>query len=153
MLKINYKGYEISQAENNHIMICKDNKMLFHVEKSTKANKEELKNILENYLNLVKILEEVETDSNIDTVDLLKKVDSGEQMKIDIYTLLGLIKDGKAPNHIRYNNEDWYWGYDTYVPEEYLEDTPDVQIYASLFRRYRLDYCLNKKVDIIGEIE
>lgn len=24
MLKINYKGYEISQAENNHIMICKN---------------------------------------------------------------------------------------------------------------------------------
>lgn len=78
MLKINYKGYEISQAENNHIMICKDNKMVFHAEKSTKANKEELKNILENYLNLVKILEEVETDSNINKVDLVKKVDNGE---------------------------------------------------------------------------
>lgn len=74
-------------------------------------------------------------------------------MKITIYELLGLIKDGKAPNHIRYNNEDWYWGYDTYIPEEYLEDTPDVQIYASLFRRYRLDYCLNKEVDIIEGIE
>ena len=78
MLKINYKGYEISQAENNHIMICKDNKMVFHAEKSTKANKEELKNILENYLNLVKILEEVETDNNIDMVDLVKKVESDE---------------------------------------------------------------------------
>ena len=40
-------------------------------------------------------------------------------MKITIYELLGLIKEGKAPNHIRYNNEDWYWGYDTYIPEEY----------------------------------
>ena len=74
-------------------------------------------------------------------------------MKITIYELLGLVKDGQAPNHIRYNNEDWYWGYDTYIPEEYLEDTPDVQICVSLFRRYRLDYCLNKKVDIIGKIE
>lgn len=74
-------------------------------------------------------------------------------MKIDIYTLLGLIKEGKAPNHIRYNNEDWYWGYDTYIPEEFLNDTPDVQIYTSLFSRYRLDYCLNEKVDIIERIE
>ena len=55
MLKINYKGYEISQAENNHIMICKDNKMVFHAEKSTKTNKEGLKNILENYLNFTKV--------------------------------------------------------------------------------------------------
>lgn len=74
-------------------------------------------------------------------------------MKIDIYTLLGLIKEGKAPNHIRYNNEDWYWGYDTYIPEEFLKDTPDVQIYTSLFSRYRLDYCLNEKIDIIEEIK
>lgn len=78
MLKINYKGYEISQAENNHIMICKDNKMVFHAEKNTKVNKKGLKNILENYFNLVNILEEVETDSNINKVDLVKKVDNGE---------------------------------------------------------------------------
>ena len=74
-------------------------------------------------------------------------------MKITMYELLGLIKEGKAPNHIRYNNEDWYWGYDTYVPKEFLKDTPDVQIYTSLFSRYRLDYCLNKEVDIIEGIE
>ena len=74
-------------------------------------------------------------------------------MKITMYELLGLIKEGKAPNHIRYNNEDWYWGYDTYIPKEFLKDTPDVQIYTSLFSRYRLDYCLNKEVDIIEGIE
>lgn len=74
-------------------------------------------------------------------------------MKITIYELLGLVKDGKAPNHIRYKNEDWYWGYDTYIPEKFLKDTPDVQTYTSLFSRYRLDYCLNKEVDIIEGIE
>lgn len=28
-------------------------------------------------------------------------------MKITIYDLLGLVKDGKAPKKIRYNNEVW----------------------------------------------
>ena len=40
MLKINYKGYEISQAENNHVMICKDNQMVFHAQVNMKLNKD-----------------------------------------------------------------------------------------------------------------
>lgn len=60
MLKINYKGYEISQASNNHISIFKDNQIVFHTETNIKADKEELKHILGIYLSLEKLLEEIE---------------------------------------------------------------------------------------------
>ncbi len=53
MLKINYKGYTISQAENNHVAICKDNQMLFHVSMRKKLNEEELKKQLDFYLMLL----------------------------------------------------------------------------------------------------
>ena len=53
MLKINYKGYVISQASNNHVMICKDNQMLFHSSCHKKLNEEELKEQLDFYLNLI----------------------------------------------------------------------------------------------------
>lgn len=43
MKKINYKGYEISQASNNHVAICKDNQMLFYSQCNEKLDKEELK--------------------------------------------------------------------------------------------------------------
>ncbi len=42
-MKIEYKGYIISQAPNNHIMIIKNDKMVFHAELSKKLNEEELK--------------------------------------------------------------------------------------------------------------
>ena len=58
MLKINYKGYEISQASNNDIMICKDNKMMFHAQGNRKLNKEELKKELEAYLKLKVLIDE-----------------------------------------------------------------------------------------------
>ena len=53
MLKINYKGYVISQASNNHVMICKDNQMMFHAICRKKLNEEELKEQLDFYLNLI----------------------------------------------------------------------------------------------------
>lgn len=52
MLKINYKGYEISQASNNHVVICKDKQMLFHSQCNKKLDEEELKKQLEFYLKL-----------------------------------------------------------------------------------------------------
>ena len=58
MLKINYKGYTISQASNNHIMICKDKQMLFHAQCSKKLNEDDLKQELELFLKLNKALEE-----------------------------------------------------------------------------------------------
>lgn len=57
MLKINYKGYIISQAENNHVMICKDKQMLFHAQCSKKLNEDDLKQELELFLKLNKALE------------------------------------------------------------------------------------------------
>lgn len=62
MLKINYKGYIISQAENNHVMICKDNQMMFHAQFNMKLNKDGLKNVLEHYFKLNALLEKVESD-------------------------------------------------------------------------------------------
>lgn len=60
MLKINYKGYVISQASNNHVMICKDNQMVFHSPASIKLNKEGLKNVLEHYFKLSNLVEKVD---------------------------------------------------------------------------------------------
>lgn len=60
MLKINYKGYEISQASNNHVMICKDNQMVFHSQADIKLNKDGLKNVLEHYFKLKNLVEKAE---------------------------------------------------------------------------------------------
>lgn len=70
---------------------------------------------------------------------------------ITVYELLGLIKDGKAPHTILFNNEIWFWGYDTYTTFECLNKTPDSQI--SFFSKYRIDYCLNNKVEIVDNAE
>lgn len=66
-------------------------------------------------------------------------------MKIDIYTLLGLIKDGKAPKKIKYNG----------VELEYDELRKDYYKYCSkgLFE-YKFTICsnfLNDEVEIIEE--
>lgn len=61
MLKINYKGYTISQASNNHVAIFKDNQLMFHAECQLKLDKLGLKRMLDWYLILV---EKVESDSN-----------------------------------------------------------------------------------------
>lgn len=61
MLKINYKGYEISQASNNHVMICKDNRMVFHSQSNITLNEDGLKNVLEHYFKLSDLLKKVES--------------------------------------------------------------------------------------------
>lgn len=53
MLKINYKGYIISQAKNNHVMICKDNEMLFHTQCNIKLDENGLKKVLDLYLDFL----------------------------------------------------------------------------------------------------
>lgn len=58
MLKIKYKGYTISQAENNHIMIAKDNQMLFHSSCTKKLTEEELEQQVNLYLKLVECVED-----------------------------------------------------------------------------------------------
>lgn len=57
MLKINCKGYEILQLSNNHVIIFKDNQMVFHSEVDIKLNKDGLKNVLEHYFKLNDLLE------------------------------------------------------------------------------------------------
>ena len=57
MLIINYKGYEISQADNNHIMICKDNQMLFHTHCNRKLSKKQLQEQFNFYEKILGILE------------------------------------------------------------------------------------------------
>ena len=66
--------------------------------------------------------------------------------EITIYELIGLIKDGKAPAKIKFRDEVYYWSYDTYTKNI---STPDNQV--SLFREYRIDYCLNQKIEILPE--
>lgn len=67
-----------------------------------------------------------------------------------VIDLLNKIAKGKQPSHIRVYNRDWYWNnYDGYVTEGSLSTTPDAQIY--LFSQYRLDFVLDKEVEIIEE--
>ena len=66
-------------------------------------------------------------------------------MKITIYELLGLVKDGKAPKKIKYGN----------IKLEYDEDFTDYYKYCDKgFFEYKFTTCndfLNEKVEIIEE--
>ena len=69
-----------------------------------------------------------------------------------VIDLLNEIAKGEQPSHIRVYNRDWYWNnYDGYVTEGSLSTTPDAQIY--LFSQYRLDFVLDKEVEIIEDKE
>ena len=63
-------------------------------------------------------------------------------MKIDIYTLLGLVKDGKAPKEIKYKNfvYGWVQKYKTYT----RYDITGKDLYITTNN-------LNDEVEIIGE--
>lgn len=65
-------------------------------------------------------------------------------MKITIYELLGLIKDGKAPKQIEYNCE-------TYIYEDEIYDYENVNKSFSLFSFYVVPPILNDEVEIIEE--
>ena len=52
-MKIEYKGYTISQAKNNHVMITKDNEAVFHSSMTKKLNEEQLKQQIDFYLLLI----------------------------------------------------------------------------------------------------
>lgn len=52
-MKVNYKGYTISQASNNHIMITKDNKMVFHANATKKLTEDELKEQIDWFINVL----------------------------------------------------------------------------------------------------
>ena len=71
-------------------------------------------------------------------------------MRIDIYTLLGLIKDGKEPKKIKYR--DKIWEYTTTVKGKgYQYYSPFYQEWKTLQSHEYLEECLNDEVEIIGE--
>lgn len=65
-------------------------------------------------------------------------------MKITIYELLGMIKEGKAPKKIKYKNARWYFNkkYKTY----YMNNTE-----IELFYIEKITERLNDEVEIIEE--
>ena len=68
-------------------------------------------------------------------------------MKITMYELLGLVKDGKAPKKIRYNNEVWELNDDN----EYENNNHDKSLLEKLvYELYTLDF-INDKAEIIEE--
>lgn len=67
--------------------------------------------------------------------------------------LINRIYEGTQPKHIRFDTEEWFWGYDSYVPKNFLNSSPDVQTSVSLFQRYRIDYCLYDEVEILEDEE
>lgn len=57
-MKLTYKGYVVSQASNNHVMIFKNKEMVFHASCTKKKTEKELKSTVDLYLNLIKNTEE-----------------------------------------------------------------------------------------------
>lgn len=51
--KIYYRNHTVSQASNNHVMICKDSEMVFHAEVDKKLTDEELKGYVDFYLDVL----------------------------------------------------------------------------------------------------
>ena len=66
-----------------------------------------------------------------------------------IIDLLNKIANGEQPKRIAYKDRAYEWGYDTYT--SLPEMSPEVQMSASLFSHYRIEYCLNDEVEIIEE--
>lgn len=69
-------------------------------------------------------------------------------MKITIYELIGLVKDGKAPKRIKYNDEFWCYSnsiqdYDCLNATNYL--------LGGLFDNLTIDTFINNEVEIIEE--
>lgn len=61
--KIKYRNCIVSQASNNHVMICKDGEMVFHAETDKKLTDDELKSYIDFYLDvLLSSIEENEVD-------------------------------------------------------------------------------------------
>lgn len=51
--KIQYRNHTVSQASNNHVMICKDGEMVFHAEVDKKLTDDELKENVDFYLDVL----------------------------------------------------------------------------------------------------
>lgn len=51
--EIKYRDCIVSQASNNHVMVCKDDEMVFHAEVDKKLTDEELKGNVDFYLDIL----------------------------------------------------------------------------------------------------
>ena len=71
-------------------------------------------------------------------------------MKITIYELLGMIKDGKAPKKIEFDTEKYLWCEEQ---EEYRRYPYENNLYYSLWSDYDLSKCLNEEVAILEHLE
>lgn len=67
-------------------------------------------------------------------------------MKITIYELLGLVKDGKAPKKIKYEDEIWEC-----LKEEYYSCKNGRILLGDLFFNYKIQTFINDEVEIIEE--
>lgn len=67
-------------------------------------------------------------------------------MKITIYELLGLVKDGKAPKKIKYEDEIWEC-----LKEEYYNCKDGRILLCDLFFNYKIQTFINDEVEIIEE--
>lgn len=56
MVKVEHKGYTISQAPNNHICIYKGKEFVFHAQLKKRLTKEELKSHLDEILKLIEMI-------------------------------------------------------------------------------------------------
>ena len=51
--EIKYRDCIVSQASNNHVMICKDGEMVFHAQVDKKLTDDELKENVDFYLDIL----------------------------------------------------------------------------------------------------
>ena len=51
--EIKFRDCIVSQASNNHVMVCKDGEMVFHAEVNKKLTDEELKGNVDFYLDIL----------------------------------------------------------------------------------------------------
>lgn len=71
-------------------------------------------------------------------------------MKITLYDLLGMIKDGKAPKKIEFDTEKYLW---CEKQEEYRRYPYENNLYYNLWSDYDLTKCLNEEVKILETLE
>lgn len=71
-------------------------------------------------------------------------------MKITIYELLGMIKDGIAPHKVKYQNEIYIMDDLEYF---YVNDENKTPLFESIFDKYSDYVALNEEVEILDNLE
>lgn len=69
-------------------------------------------------------------------------------MKITIYELLGLVKDGKAPKKIKYNDILWIYSNEN---QDYISLIETDDLFGHLFTNLSTNDFINDEVEIIEE--